>query len=170
MDVTVRPLVETDIPAVREVMIGAYEDPSFYEPAETFAAYLRAFPAGCFAAVADGSLVGYGFGHLWLKGVPVPLDTTEVELPATPTCFHIHDIAVKVQGAGVGRRLLRQMLEVATEEQVEFVDLIAVEGAHTYWHRFGFRRSEPETEPAKAAYGSTAVYMVAPIGDLSLQT
>jgi hypothetical protein len=61
------------------------------------------------------------------------------------------------------------MVRVATAEHVEFVDLIAVEGADTYWHRFGFRRSEPETEPAKAAYGSTAVYMVAPIGDLVLQ-
>ena len=164
----VRPLAESDIPAVRETMIGAYKNPSFYEPAETFAAYLRAFPAGCFAAVADGSLVGYGFGHLWLRGVPVPLDITELELPASPTCFHIHDIAVKVQGLGVGRRLLRQMLEVAAEEQVEFVDLIAVESADTYWHQFGFRRSEPETQAAVAAYGSTAVYMAAPIGDLNL--
>ena len=57
-------------------MIGAYKDSSFYEPAETFAAYLRAFPAGSFAAVADDSLVGYGIGHPWLKGVPVPLDIT----------------------------------------------------------------------------------------------
>ena len=170
MDVTVRPLVETDIPAVLEVEIGAYKDPSIYEPAETFAAYLRAFPGGCFAAVADDSLVGYGFGHLWFKGVPVPLNTTELELPETPTCFHIHDIAVKVKRGGVGRRLLRQMVEVATAAQVEFVDLIAVEGADTYWHRFGFRRSEPETKPAKAAYGPTAVYMVAPVGDISLQT
>src|SRR5688500_6491204 len=61
MDVEVRPLAVSDIPAVRETMIGAYKNSSFYEPAETFAAYLRAFPAGCFAAVADGSLVGYGF-------------------------------------------------------------------------------------------------------------
>jgi len=170
MDVTVRPLVETDIPAVLEVEIGAYLDPEIHEPAETFEAYLRGFPAGCLAAVADDSLVGYGFGHPWLKGVPVPLNTTELELPETPTCFHIHDIAVKVKGGGVGGRLLRQMVEVATAEQVEFVDLIAVQGADTYWHRFGFRRSEPETEPAKAAYGPTAVYMVAPIGELSLQT
>ena len=168
MNVTVRPLAVSDIPAVREIMIGAYKDSSFYEPAETFAAYLRAFPAGSFAAVVNDSLVGYGFGHPWLKGVPVPLDITELELPETPTCFHVHDIAVKVQGAGVGGRLLRQMLEVAAEEQVEFVDLIAVEGADTYWHRFGFRTSESETQAAKAAYGSTAVYMVAPVGDLGL--
>lgn len=170
MDFTVRPLAASDIPALRETMIGAYKDSSFYEPAETFEAYLRAFPAGCLAAVADDSLVGYGIGHPWLKGVPVPLDITDFELTTTPTCFHVHDIAVKVKGLGVGGRLLRQMLEVAADEQIEFVDLIAVEGADTYWHRFGFRRSEPETEPARAAYGSTAVYMVAPIGDLSLQT
>ncbi|MGH3458833.1 hypothetical protein, partial [Aeromicrobium sp.] len=60
------------------------------------------------------------------------------------------------------------LLEVAAEQQLEFVDLIAVQGADTYWHQFGFRPSEPETQAAKAAYGSTAVYMVAPIGDLSL--
>ena len=170
MGIEVRRLEVSDIPAVRETMIGAYKDPSFYEPAETFAAYLRAFPAGSFAAVANDSLVGYGVGHPWLKGVPLPLDITELELPATPTSFHIHDIAVKVQGAGVGGRLLRQMLEVAVGEQLEFIDLIAVEGADTYWHRFGFNRSEPETPAAIAAYGSTAVYMVAPIGDLSLPT
>ena len=75
---------------------------------------------------------------------------------------------MKVQGLGVGRRLLRQLLEVAAEEQLEFIDLIAVEGADTYWHQFGFRRSEPETQAAIAAYGSTAVYMVAPVGDLGL--
>ena len=168
MDVTVRPLAESDIPAVREVMIGAYKDPSFYEPAETFAAYLRAFPAGSFAAVASDSLVGYGVGHPWLKGVPLPLDITELELPTTPTCFHVHDIAVRVKGVELGRRLLRQLVEVAAEEQLEFLDLIAVQGADTYWHQFGFRPSEPETQAAIALYGSTAVYMVAPIGDLNL--
>ena len=164
MDIEVRPLAVSDIPAVCETQAGAYS--LLYEPPETFAAYLRAFPAGSFAAVANDSLVGYGVGHPWLKGMPLPLDITEFELPTTPTCFHVHDIAVKVQGLGVGRRLLRQLVEVAAEEQLEFLDLIAVEGADTYWHQFGFRRSEPETQAAMAAYGSTAVYMVAPIGDL----
>ncbi len=168
MGMEVRPLAVSDIPAVCETQAGAYKDSSLHEPPETFAAYLRAFPAGSLAAVANDSLVGYGVGHPWRKGVPLPLDITELELPTTPTCFHVHDIAVKVKGLDVGRRLLRQLLEVAAEQQLEFVDLIAVQGADTYWHQFGFRPSEPETQAAKAAYGSTAVYMVAPIGDLSL--
>jgi len=166
MDVEVRPLAVSDIPAVCETQAGAYKDSSLYEPPETFEAYVRAFPAGSLAAVANDSLVGYGVGHPWIKGEPLPLDITELELPTTPTCFHVHDIAVKVKGLEVGRLLLRQMLEVATEEQLEFIDLIAVQGADTYWHQFGFRPSEPETQAARAAYGSTAVYMVAAIGDL----
>ena len=168
MDIEVRPLTASDIPDVCQTQAGAYKDTSLHEPPETFAAYLRAFPAGSFAAVANDTLVGYGFGHPWLKGVPLPLDITELELPATPTCFHVHDIAVRVKGLEVGRRLLRQMVEVAAEEQLEFLDLIAVGGADTYWHQFGFRPSEPETQTATALYGSTAVYMVAPTGDLSL--
>jgi hypothetical protein len=117
---------------------------------------------------ANDSLVGYGVGHPWLKGVPPPLDITELELPTTPTCFHVHDISVRVKGVQLGRRLLRQLVEVAAEEQLEFLDLIAVQGADTYWHQFGFRPSEPETHAAVALYGSTAVYMVAPIGDLTV--
>ena len=168
MEIEIRPLAVSDIPAVCETQAGAYKDASLYEPPETYAAYLRAFPAGSFAAVANDSLVGYGVGHPWLKGAPLPLDISELELPTTPTCFHVHDIAVKVKGGQMGRRLLRQLVEVAAEEQLEFLDLIAVEGADTYWHQFGFRPSEPETQAAIALYGSTAVYMVAPIGDLSL--
>ena len=168
MDIEVRPLAVSDIPAVWETQAGAHKDSSLHEPPETFAAYLRAFPAGSFAAVANDSLVGYGVGHPWLKGVPLPLDITELELPTTPTCFHVHDIAVRVKGEGLGRRLLRRLVEVAAEEQLEFLDLIAVGGADTYWVHFGFRPSEPETQAAIALYGSTAVYMVAPIGDLSL--
>ncbi|MEO7572877.1 MAG: hypothetical protein ABIX10_10610 [Acidimicrobiales bacterium] len=75
---------------------------------------------------------------------------------------------MKVKGVEMGRRLLRQLVEVAAAEQLEFLDLIAVEGADTYWHQFGVRPPEPETQAAIALYGSTAVYMVAPIGDLSL--
>ena len=146
MDIAVRPLAVSDIPAVCEIQAGAYKDSSFHEPPETFAAYLRAFAAGSVAAVANDSLVGYGVGRPSLKGVPLPLDITELQLPTTPTCFHLHDIAVKVKGVGVGRRLLRQLVEVAAEEQLEFLDLIAVEGADTYWHQFGFRPSEPETQ------------------------
>ena len=167
MDVEVRLLAASDIPVVCEIQAGAYTDSSLYEPPETFAAYLRAFPAGSFAAVANGSIMGYGVGHPWHKGVPPPLDITELELPTTPTSFHVHDIAVRVKGVQVGRRLLRQLVEVAATEQLEFVDLVAVGGAHTYWHHFGFRPSEPETQAATAIYGSTAVYMVAPIGDLN---
>lgn len=168
MDIEIRLLAVSDIPAVCETQAGAYKDSSIHEPPETFAAYLRAFPAGSFAAVANDSLVGYGVGHPWHKGVPLPLDITKLELPATPTCFHVHDIAVKVKGVELGRRLLRQLVEVAAEERLEFLDLIAVQGADTYWHQFGFRPSEPETQAAIAAYGSTAVYMVAPIVDHSL--
>jgi predicted N-acetyltransferase YhbS len=168
VDIEVRPLAVSDIPAVCEIQAGAYKDSSLNEPPETIAAYLRAFPAGNFAAVANDSLVGYGVGHPSLKGVPLPLDITQVQLPTTPTCFHLHDIAVKVKGLGVGRRLLRQLVEVAAEEQLEFLDLIAVEGADRYWHQFGFRPSEPETQAAIALYGSTAVYMGAPSADLSL--
>ena len=168
VEIEVRPLAVSDIPAVCETQALAYEDASLHEPPETFAAYLRAFPAGSLAAVADDSLVGYAVGHPWLRGVPLPLDITELELPTAPTCFHVHDIAVRVKGAEVGRRLLRQLVEVAAEEQLELLDLIAVEGADTYWRRFGFRPSEPETHAAMGRYGSAAVYMVAPIGDLSL--
>jgi hypothetical protein len=68
MDITVRPLAASDIPAVCEIQAGAHKDSSIHEPPGTFAAYLRAYPAGCFAAVADDSLMAYGIGHPWLKG------------------------------------------------------------------------------------------------------
>ena len=168
MDIEIRPLTVSDIPAVWETQAGAHKDSSLHEPPETFAAYLKAFPAGSVAAVANDSLVGYGVGHPWLKGEPLPLDITELEVPTTPTSFHVHDIAVRVKGAALGRRLLRRLVEVAAQEQLEFLDLIAVGGADTYWHQFGFRPSEPETQAARALYGSTAVYMVASIGDLTI--
>jgi predicted N-acetyltransferase YhbS len=87
-------------------------------------------------------------------------------VPGTPTCFHIHDIAVRVQGVELGRRLLRQLVEVAATEQIDLLDLVAVGGADTYWHRFGFRPSERETRAAISLYGSSAVYMSAAADDL----
>src|SRR5215213_3902892 len=168
MDIEVRPLRVSDIPAVWEIQAGAHKDSSLHEPPETFEAYLRAFPAGCVAALASDSLVGYGVGHPWLKGAPLQLDITKFELPTTPTCFHVHDIAVRVKGVELGRRLLGQLVEVAAEEQLYVLDLVAVGGADTYWHRFGFRASEQETQAAISLYGASAVYMIAPIDDLSL--
>jgi hypothetical protein len=166
--IQVRPLVLPEIPAVWRLQVGAY-DSSLHERPETFASYLRLFPAGFLAALDDDDdLVGYGVGHPWLRGSPVPLDVAELELPSSPTCFHVHDIAVKVKGLEIGRLLLRQLLEVAADERLEVVDLIAVQGAETYWHQFGFRPSEPETQAAQAAYGPTAVYMAAPIGDIDI--
>ena len=98
----------------------------------------------------------------------MPCRTSQPSVRPTRTCFHVHDIAVRVKGVELGRRLLRQLVEVAAEEQLFLLDLIAVGGADTYWHRFGFRASEPETQAAKSLYGPSALHMSAPVDDLSL--
>ena len=45
-----------------------------------------------------------------------------------------------------------RLVEVAAEEQLECLDLIAVGGADAYWHQFGFRPSGPETQAGSSVH------------------
>lgn len=59
----------------------------------------------------------------------------------------------------MGTQLVKRLLQGAKEQGFQTVLLVAVQGADSYWSRFGFVAAE---QTADASYGAVAVVMQRP--------
>lgn len=157
----VRPLEKRDLPAALAIQSAVY--PSFLvEPADAFASRLDVPQQFCLAAVSNGELVAYLLAHGWPRQSPPPIGA--VLPPSAPSeVLFIHDLAVGPNGRGLalGRRLVSRAFELAAEQKLARAELIAVEGAATYWRTLGFSEGggSAELDAKVAAYGETACWM-----------
>lgn len=155
-----RALRATDIAEV--VRLAAILHPDFPERHDVLEEKLRLFPAGCFALEKDTSLYGYALAHPWtLDDIP-RLDTFLEKLPPSPTCLHLHDIAILKPARGVGAAAtLEQVLSnVARERRLGTIALVSLYGTDTLWRRMGYRPRENAGLAGKLNdYGAGAVYM-----------
>jgi predicted N-acetyltransferase YhbS len=120
-------------------------------------------PASCCLAATRGEvLIAYLLAHGWPGESPPPVGALLEQQGASDVLF-IHDLAVSSagRGSGIGRRLVDRALELAAQDGLTRAELIAVEGAASYWRRLGF--AEPATPAALAAkvasYGQEARWM-----------
>ncbi len=102
---------------------------------------LRLFPYGCFTLEAqDSKIVGYCFSHPWTRGIPPDLDTLLEKLPATPTTYFIHDLALDDQwrGKGLAAAIMPVIQDVTRIFRLAHQTLVAVHRTEGFWRKFGF--------------------------------
>lgn len=161
MTATWREMKAEDIDRV--FAIAAVVHPSFPEDRAVFAERLALFPAGCrILAAADGRAAGYAFTHPWIFGVPPKLDTLLGALPAAPTTYYLHDIALlpEARGAGAASALLIDLLGLAASLSLSNLSLVAVNDSVPIWRRRGFvERPDAVPESRLASYGADAAFM-----------
>lgn len=141
---------------------------SFPEDPAVFAERLDLYPSGCFILEgADGAVQGYAVTHPWHFKMPPALNVMLSALPAHPTTYYIHDVALDpiVRGGGAASRVVQQIIQHAQDTSAANMSLIAVNASTGFWARHGF-----EIFPADAAldtklksYEESARFMVRPL-------
>lgn len=160
--IDIRMMAEADIPAVLEIQAVCYTEIT-PESNESLHAKLRASQSTCFIAAIEGGTVGYLIALPWAFSNPPMLNAETCQLPASPDCLYLHDLAV-TPGArkfGTGRALVEACLIRLKELGLERASLVAVQNSVPYWERYGFR-VVPPSEQLKAklsSYGQGVAYM-----------
>ncbi len=103
--------------------------------------------------------MGYVQSHPWSGEEPPhlgrdPESFVPIPSPSESDHYFLFDAATKMKGKGVGEALLQVVLQAAKEAGMKQVRLVAVQGAETYWSRFGFEkvRKLPEEDGYGEAY------------------
>lgn len=156
-----RAMTTGDLPRVAEIADAVH--PGFPERAEVFAERLTLYPAGCHVLVAsEGALAGYVVSHPWHDRAPPALDTLLGALPAKPSTFYIHDIALmpRMRGTKAAQTVVASLINHARGAGFANVSLIAVNDSQPFWQRMGFTRVEDGALDAKLrSYGKSACLM-----------
>lgn len=158
-----RPMLQADLPSV--VALADRIHPDYPEDPAVLAEKLHLFPHGCLALEERGTarVIGYCFSHPWTRGAPPRLNTALHALPATPTTYFVHDLAVDPDwrkrrlAAAVG-----PLLEDASRRaRLSHLSLVSVHGTTAFWQRLGFveTRDPALQEAVRASYGDEARHM-----------
>lgn len=150
-----------DLVAVSEIAAALH--PDHFERDEVFAERLALDPDGC-RVLADGDdVAGYVLSHPWLALTPPALDNLLGSLPARPTTYYIHDIAMRpgAQGRGAGRTILDTVEARAQALGLPTLSLVTVAEAATFWRAAGFAETPVEAAAREAlrSYGEGAFFM-----------
>jgi predicted N-acetyltransferase YhbS len=160
--IDIRMMAEADIPAVLEIQAVCYTAVT-PESKESLHAKLSVSQSTCFIASREGTPVGYLISLPWEFSSPPTLNAETCQLPTSPDCLYLHDLAV-APGArqfGTGRTLVGAFLTQLSASGLGRASLIAVQNSASYWERYGFR-AVPLSAPLKAklsTYGEGVVYM-----------
>ena len=148
-----RSMRAVDLPAVDR--IAAVVHPGFPERPAIPAERLALYPAGCLVLERGGAVVGYAVSHPWHDGKPPALDMLLGRLPATPTTYYVHDLALLPEARGNGAAAVALLVVQAARENLATLSLVAVNNSVGFWQRQGFA----VTGPAPASYGAAACCM-----------
>lgn len=160
--IDIRMMEDADIPAVLEIQAVCYTAVT-PESKESLHAKLSVSQSTCFIATRGGASVGYLISLPWAFASPPELNAETCELPPSPDCLYLHDLAVapSARKFGTGRTLVEAFLAQLRVSGLGRASLVAVQSSAPYWERYGFR-AVPPSEPLKAklsTYGEDVVYM-----------
>ncbi len=156
-----RPMLPQDLPQVQVLADTIHV--SHPEDAAVLAERQRLYPQGCLMLVEDDRAIGYALTHPWRFGEPPPLNERLGELPAQPTTYYIHDVALlpQARGRGYAVEAAERLVAHARDRGFSNVSLVAVNRSQAFWEKAGFRTLDvPGLEAKLASYGSDAVLMV----------
>ncbi len=159
--VAIRAMSAADLPGAYQLQLANY--PVFLvDRLEAFASRMHTADSYCLVASHEGALAGYLLAHGWPRCAPPGVDEV---LPAqhASEVLYIHDLSVSssARGLGVGRQLVEKALAQAGSSGLRTAELIAVEGAASFWRGLGFADAPLTAALAEklAAYGSEARWM-----------
>jgi GNAT superfamily N-acetyltransferase len=155
-----RPMRLADLPAVGA--LAAMIHPDYPEDDAVFAERLRLYPAGCHVLARGDGIAAYVVSHPW-HGAPPALNTRLGALPAQPSTFYIHDLALApdARGTGAASEIVSWLIAHAREIGAPGLSLIAVNGSAAFWRRHGFAaRRDPGLDRKLDSYGAGAQVMV----------
>lgn len=150
-------MTAADLPRVVE--IAAEVHPGYPEDTEVLIDRLRLYPHGCHALVQSGSVNGYVISHPWRDGDPPALNTLLSKLPAAPTTYYIHDLALlpDARRSGAANAIVVALLDHARQENFTTVTLVAVNNSGRFWRKHGFEVVHDEALAGKiTSYGEGA--------------
>lgn len=156
-----RAMTTSDLASVNRIAAAVH--PAYPEDAAIFAERLALYPAGCHVLVAPGgALAGYIVSHPWRDREPPPLNTLLRALPAKPSTYYIHDIALlpEVRGSKSAQEIVTHLIAHARAAGFPGVSLIAVNNSQAFWQHMGFARVDDGALDAKLkSYGDDACFM-----------
>ena len=133
------------------------------EDLEVLAERQRLYPQGCLLLTDGRQAIGYALTHPWRYGQPPPLNRLLGTLPAGPTTYYIHDVALLpvARGKGYAVQAADRLIAHARAAAFGNLSLVAVNRSQAFWERVGFRALSIAGLDAKlASYGPDAVLMV----------
>lgn len=165
------PLTERDLAAVTAIQNSVF-DPLYRETQDVLGSRLAIAPTCCWGAFRDGELLAYILSHPWPAGSPPPIGQPLAPPPAGDNWF-IHDLACapEARGLRLAQGLVRCAADSASKLGLVRGDLIAVQGAWSFWEKVGYAPAETLSEALAAkvaAYGPDARYMTALISALKV--
>lgn len=146
----IRPLTAANLDAILTVQQDAYS-PSLREEGSSYGCKIDAFPEGCLGAFERGELIAYIFAHPGLLEEIIPVNSSDITIPAVPSCIYIHDLAVRRawRNRGIAKELLKSIFTLARSRGLHNIALVAVNGNESFWERYGLKKS------FEVMYGST---------------
>ncbi|AZZ97438.1 GNAT family N-acetyltransferase [Pseudoalteromonas sp. R3] len=114
-------------------------------------------PSCCFTYRDSDKLKGYLLAHSWNSEQPPKLFNA---LPndTEGNILFLHDLAIASSsfGQGIGSKLMKHLVEVATNLGFKEIRLVAVQNSKLFWQRQGFK---PLSDNVCKSYGTDAQLM-----------
>src|ERR1700754_979238 len=128
-----RPMAEADLPAANA--LAATIHPAYPEDDVVFAERLALYPAGCRVFDLGGRAEAYVVSHPWRRFEAPALNSLLGALPAAPSTFYIHDLALSpaVRNTGAAAQMVVWLAKQALVDRIRHMSLIAVNGSAGFW-------------------------------------
>lgn len=163
-DVAWRAMTAYDLEAVEEIA-GAVH-PGFYEAPEVLAERHELYRNGCYLLEIGVKPAGYVLSHPWREGQPPALNAKLGKLPADPTTYYLHDLALLpvARRIGAASHIVEALVKHAEVGGFATMSLVAVNGSQGFWERHGFAVAEvPGLADKLQSYAADARLMVRPL-------
>ncbi len=152
-----------DLPAVEAIATKVH--PTLPEDAAVFQERVALYPRGCLVLRAATGLEGYLVSHPWRAADPPPLNHLLRALPALPSSYYLHDIALlpEARGNGAASRAVALLCDHAHHTGLAEISLVAVRDSVGFWRAQGFAdATRPAHAEKLAGYGPGACFMIRP--------
>lgn len=155
-----RAMTEADLPAAAALATAIH--PAYPEDDAVFAERLVLYPDGCRVFDRGKGPEAYVVSHPWRHRAPPALNSLLGKLPAEPSTFYIHDLALspEVRKTGAASQIVAWLANHALVEGMPHMSLIAVNGSAGFWQRQGFTPMQDRTLALTlSSYGSDSHFM-----------
>ncbi|CAL62838.1 Putative acetyltransferase [Herminiimonas arsenicoxydans] len=143
-------------------LVASQVHPDYPEDERVFAERLALYPDGCLLLEAGKQIAGYVISHPWRERQPPALNSLLQALPATPSTYYIHDVALlpAARGLGAASQLVDILMQLAQAADLATMSLVAVNDSHAFWARHGFVSIEdPALQEKLHSYDTAARFL-----------